>query len=165
MRGLFAPWRRAYLSAGGAAGGECFLCHAGSAPDDPENLVVDADERFVVLLNRFPYAGGHVMVAPRRHVGRPEEMPAEQRAAFWPKVLEAKRVLELVYDPDGFNLGVNLGSAAGAGVIDHFHFHVIPRWQGDTNFMTSVAETRVLPEALGESWERIRSVYREGRHE
>jgi len=100
----------------------------------------------LVMLNRYPYTNGHLMVAPLLHLPNPAVVGEEARAEFWPLVLRCQRVLQRAYDPDGFNMGINLGRAGGAGVPEHFHFHVVPRWSGDTNFMSVVAETRLLPE-------------------
>lgn len=125
----------------------CFLCAAAAAPEEAERLVVHGTRHHLVILNRHPYTNGHVMVAPRRHLARPTECDAAESAEFWPLVQRVQRVLEKAYSPDGFNLGMNVGSSAGAGVPDHFHFHVVPRWEGDTNFMSVLGDVRVVPES------------------
>ena len=160
MQTLFTPWRYDYIKgkgpeAGGAEEG-CFLCAAAREPDDPERLVVHVAAHHLVMLNRHPYTNGHLMIAPLRHVASPGETTREEAAELWPLVLEAQRVLAEDCEPDGFNLGINLGAAAGAGVPDHFHFHVVPRWGGDTNFMGVVAGVRMVPQALDETRGRLR---------
>lgn len=160
MHTLFTPWRYRYLTSSAPRKG-CFLCRAAEEPGDPERLVVHVAEHHLVILNRHPYSSGHVMVAPRAHVGSPQESGKAERAELWPLVLRAHRVLERAYQPDGFNLGMNLGRAAGAGVPEHFHFHIVPRWSGDTNFLGVVAGVRLVPEALYDSWKRLRELFAE----
>lgn len=155
METLFAPWRYSYISVS-TSPQDCFFCEAAKRLDDAERLVVARTGHHLVLLNRHPYTNGHLMIAPLDHVGDPEQSSVEARAEFWPVVLQAQRAVREVYSPDGFNLGMNLGSAAGAGVPEHFHFHLVPRWSGDTNFMTSIAEVRVSPEDLLEVAEKLR---------
>lgn len=161
MEVLFTPWRSDYLSGGGYSGSECFFCRAASEEDGArENLVLTRTPYHVVLLNRYPYTNGHLMVAPRRHVADPEECSPGARHELWPLMLRCRRALREAYGPEGFNLGANLGSAAGAGVPDHFHLHLLPRWSGDTNFMTTAGGTRLIPEDLGSTWERLRPLLR-----
>ena len=166
MDTLFTPWRQAYITQpreqspelpDGPAG--CFFCAAARQPDDPERLVVAIARHHLVMLNLHPYASGHLMVAPLAHLASPQEARADERSELWPLVLRAQRVLERAYRPGGFNLGMNLGQAAGAGVPGHFHFHVVPRWAGDTNFMTVLAEVRLVPEDLGQARERLRALF------
>jgi ATP adenylyltransferase len=158
MQQLFTPWRYAYISAEKPDPG-CFFCAAAGCPDDPDGLVVHTTRHHFVMLNLHPYANGHLMVAPREHLASPEESGAEARADFWPLVLRCRRALAEAYRPDGFNLGMNLGAPAGAGVPGHFHFHIVPRWTGDTNFMTVLAEVRLIPEDLRRSRERLRALF------
>jgi ATP adenylyltransferase len=158
METLFTPWRFAYISAARQDTG-CFLCEAAAAPDDPERLVIHTAARHLVILNRHPYSNGHLMVAPRAHLASPLAAPPEAQAELWPVVLLAQRVLEEAYAPDGLNMGLNLGLAAGAGVPDHFHLHLVPRWQGDTNFMSAVANTRLVPEDLTQTRDRLRPLF------
>lgn len=157
MQVLFTPWRYAYIT--GQAQSGCFFCEAGAEPDDAERLVVHVAEHHLVLLNRHPYSNGHLMLAPRRHVARPEDADAATRAEVWPLLLLAQRVLAAAYRPDGLNVGMNLGKVAGAGVPDHYHLHVVPRWEGDTNFMTATADTRLVPEDLRQTRERLRPLF------
>ena len=158
---LWAGWRTEYVSApetgsGGEGGPQgCVLC--GVVADG--RLVVWRGERVAVVLNAYPYTSGHVMVLPVRHVREPEDMDADESAALWRAVVDAVRAQRAAYSPHGINFGANLGRAAGAGVPGHFHVHTLPRWEGDTNFMTAVAEARVLPEALPASLEKLRDAW------
>src|SRR5688572_24563268 len=130
---LFTPWRYDYIvgsrESAEETGTGCFLCDAAAAPDDPQRLVVHAAARHVVLLNRHPYSNGHLMVAPCEHVASPLDASAETRAEAWPLLLLCQRVLAAAYRPDGMNVGLNLGRVAGAGVPDHYHVHLVPRWE------------------------------------
>jgi ATP adenylyltransferase len=158
MQNLFTPWRQAYVTQQQADSG-CFLCAAALSPDDADGLVVATTRHHLVMLNLHPYSSGHLMVAPLAHIGSPQEASPEARAEFWPLVLRTQRVLAAAYAPHGFNFGMNLGQPAGAGVPDHFHFHVVPRWAGDTNFMTVLADVRLVPEDLRQSRERLRALF------
>lgn len=158
-RTLFTPWRLAYIREIPRATAGCFLCAAAQEPDDPDRLVVAVARHHLVMLNLHPYASGHLMVAPLAHVASPQDSAPAARAELWPLVLTAQRVLAAAYSPDGFNLGMNLGRAAGAGVPDHFHFHIVPRWSGDTNFMTAVGGVRLVPEDPRQSRERLRALF------
>jgi ATP adenylyltransferase len=158
MQQLFTPWRYSYITAN-PTDSECFFCAAGRLPVDPESLVVHRAEHHLVMLNLHPYSNGHVMVAPVEHLASPLESDAAARDEFWPLVLKTQRVLAAAYQPHGFNLGMNLGQPAGAGVPGHFHFHLVPRWSGDTNFMTVLAEVRLVPEDLRHSRERLRALF------
>lgn len=163
MEHLFTPWRYEYVAQGSPGadpeGGGCFLCAAARHPGDPEGLVVHVARHHLVMLNLHPYSNGHLMVAPLEHQGSPLESGPEAQAELWPLVLECQRVLQKAYSPHGFNLGLNLGRAAGAGVPGHFHFHVVPRWSGDTNFMTVLAGVRLIPEDLRQSRERLKALF------
>lgn len=164
MERLFTPWRYDYItkSPAGPAGSEdpgCFFCAAAHNLGDPDGLVVHAGCHHLVMLNLHPYSNGHLMVAPLEHHSSPQESRPEAQAEFWPLVLKAQRILQAAYSPHGFNLGMNLGRPAGAGVPGHFHFHLVPRWTGDTNFMTVLAEVRLIPEDLRQSRERLRALF------
>lgn len=153
---LWAGWRSAYVSS--AAVGdeeECVLCRVVAAGE----YVVWRGARTVAVLNAFPYASGHLLVMPSRHVGELEDVDPEEAGELWSTLADSVRALKGAYRPDGVNVGANLGRAAGAGIPAHFHLHVLPRWTGDTNFMTSVAETRVMPEALPTSFDRLRAAW------
>jgi ATP adenylyltransferase len=155
---LWSPWRGEYVTSAGAGDGGCFLCAASSGEDD--TLVVARDEATVTLLNRFPYNPGHLMVSPREHV--PDLIAAGDTTAATVMVAarRAMRALSSALHPEGFNVGVNHGAAAGASV-DHLHVHVVPRWGGDTNFMPVVGETKVLPELLEQSAAKLRAAFTE----
>jgi ATP adenylyltransferase len=153
---LWTPWRAAYVGVAQPAG--CFLCDfAGADPeDDRANLVLYRESDVFLLLNRFPYSPGHLLIAPRAHLGDLSSLEPELRDHLFALVQRASRVLTEAYRTGGMNIGMNLGRAAGAGVPDHVHAHVVPRWSGDSNFMTVVGETRVLPESLDQSWGKLR---------
>jgi ATP adenylyltransferase len=150
---LWAPWRLEYVA--GAPAARCIFCEPAPPVSDRERLILARGERTFVLLNRFPYAAGHLMVAPYAHVSRLHALDAPSRAELVERVAECERVLEGALGCEGINVGVNLGRAAGAGFADHLHVHLVPRWNGDTNFMTVVAELRVIPEHLERSFERL----------
>jgi ATP adenylyltransferase len=152
---LWTPWRYAYVSTAGKSTG-CFLCEKLREPDDRKALIVHRGRYCYVLLNTFPYSSGHVMIVPYEHLDQLDQLPPEAAAEMMALMQRLETALRAVYHPDGLNLGMNLGAAAGAGVAGHIHMHVLPRWTADTNFMTTVAETRVQPEALETTWERIR---------
>lgn len=141
-------------------GEACVFCALWASDDsDQSTYVLWRGRQVFSVLNAYPYASGHLMVMPARHVGELEELTDEERSELWRGVEEAVAAVKAAYRPDGLNLGANLGRAAGAGFPRHLHLHVVPRWSGDTNFMTSVAEARVLPEALPDSWARLREVW------
>jgi ATP adenylyltransferase len=127
--------------------------------NDREAYIVRRGPRTAVVLNAYPYGSGHLMVIPTRHLGQLEELDAEETTDLWATVTDAVRAVKSAYAPGGVNLGANLGQAAGAGIPGHLHVHVLPRWEGDTNFMTSVAETRVLPEPLTVTYEKITAAW------
>lgn len=158
---LWAGWRTDYVagvSSSPAGDGEagCVFCgiYASGMPDD-ETFVVWRGGRVVAILNAYPYTSGHLMVMPERHVAELDELSVEESTELWRAVADAVVALKAAYAPDGVNLGANLGRAAGAGVPGHVHVHVLPRWSGDTNFMTTVAGVRVMPESLDASWRKV----------
>jgi ATP adenylyltransferase len=154
----------AYIDAGkdkakdkpGGAGDGCIFCDLPAAGDDQANLILGRGELVFALLNRFPYNPGHLMVAPYRHVGDYAELTADELTELMALTQTGVRALRAASEPHGFNLGMNLGTVAGAGIADHAHMHLIPRWGGDTNFMPIVGQTRVLPELLAETWTKLR---------
>lgn len=158
MHHLWAPWRATYVSEKSDPN-RCIFCEAAASPDDEANLVVYRRRVSFVILNRFPYTSGHLMIAPFAHVSRLGQTDEETTAEIMQLSRLAERVLETVYTPDGLNLGMNLGEAAGAGIQQHIHMHVLPRWRGDANFMTSVAETRVASEALEVSYAKLKRAF------
>ena len=157
-RQLWAPWRLEYVSKADEEEG-CVFCRALEG-DDEERLVVRRGERAFVLLNKFPYSSGHLMVAPMRHVGEFGELEPDEVAEIHALAARGIDALKGTYRPDGFNLGWNLGRVAGAGVVDHVHLHVVPRWAGDTNFMPVLADVKVIPEHLAESRRRLAEAWR-----
>jgi ATP adenylyltransferase len=152
---LWTPWRYQYVTNAGG-GSECVFCEAAKASSDREFLVVHRASRNFIILNRYPYTSGHMMVVPYAHAASLTELPDETLEEMIRLARDAERSLRAAYRPDGLNLGVNLGKSAGAGIAGHVHLHALPRWTGDTNFMTVAAETRVLPEDLGTTWEKLR---------
>ncbi len=148
---LWAGWRSRYVASAGDEAEGCVLCRV----LDADSNVVWRGRACAAVLNAFPYTSGHLMVMPTRHVGELEEVAGEEASELWATVADAVRALKTAYAPDGINMGANLGRPAGAGLPDHFHVHVLPRWNGDTNFMTAVAETRVLPESLPDTLAKL----------
>ena len=164
METIFTPWRHSYIigNTANSSQEECFFCAAAADPgaaSSADSLVVAKAEHHLVMLNLHPYSSGHLMVAPFSHWASPQEADQAALAEFWPLVLKAQRVLQKAYLPHGFNLGMNLGAPAGAGVPGHYHFHLVPRWNGDTNFMSVLAEVRLVPEDLGQARERLRALF------
>lgn len=154
---LWAGWRAAYVTSAGDDddGDGCVLCRVVA----DGSYVVWRGERVAVVLNAFPYTTGHVMVLPVRHLAELEDLDGDESGELWRATTEAVRALKAAYRPHGLNVGANLGRAGGAGVPGHLHLHVVPRWSGDTNFMTAVAETRVLPESLDATHDRLRAAW------
>jgi ATP adenylyltransferase len=159
-RQLWAPWRLEYIQRADEQPG-CVFCVAAEG-DDEELLVVQRGEHAFVLLNKFPYTSGHVMVAPRRHVGEFAELQPDEALEIHRLAAHALGALAAVYAPQGYNLGWNLGRSAGAGVVDHVHLHVVPRWAGDTNFMPVLADVKVLPEHLVQTRRRLTAAWPRG---
>jgi len=152
---LWAPWRMPWLRHADAPHG-CLFCRVAAARADRRDLVLARRPHGVLLLNRYPYASGHVMVAVRRHAAQFRDLVPAERDDVLDLVAIAERALEAEYAPHGINYGLNVGKVAGAGFPGHLHLHLVPRWNGDTNFMPAVAQTRVLPEALADTWSRLR---------
>ncbi|MDD2236556.1 MAG: HIT domain-containing protein [Kiritimatiellae bacterium] len=151
---LWAPWRMDYIRNNTSAG--CFMCEAFSRDEDRKNLIARRGETCAVILNRYPYTNGHLMVAPYRHLPDLESMSREERTEMLNLAAWCTSCLSRMMHPHGFNIGINLGEVAGAGLKDHVHLHVVPRWSGDTNFMPVFGETRVIPQALEEVWDQLR---------
>ena len=161
MDRIFSPWRMEYIR-GAGGGGEttsCVFCVVDGDLDDPERLLVGLYPNTVAILNRYPYNNGHVLIAPRRHVANLWDLSSQELRELFSVVSLGSRELSREYRTEGMNVGLNLGKAAGAGIADHLHVHIVPRWAGDTNFMTPVQETRVLPESLLESRRRLSAVF------
>jgi ATP adenylyltransferase len=153
---LWTPWRYRYIADASKSAG-CIFCDAISANDDAKMLVVFRGAKNYIILNRYPYTSGHVMIVPYEHVGDFAAADAETVSEMMRLAQRVKGALEKGYHPEGYNLGMNLGRAAGAGVLGHLHLHVLPRWSGDSNFMTVVGETRVEPEELTTTYEKLRA--------
>jgi ATP adenylyltransferase len=134
---------------------DCFLCDAVNSTDDADNLVIHHGDAAFVILNRYPYINGHMLIAPNEHTSSIENLPDSTLAELMQLTSKSVRVLRAVYHANSFNTGMNIGEAAGAGLADHVHIHILPRWAGDTNFMTTTAATRVMPESLETTWERV----------
>ena len=150
---LWAPWRHEYIK--GPKGGECIFCVGPDSGDDRAKYVVRRGEHCFAILNKYPYNNGHLMVAPFRHVPSIEELNEAELLELMTLTQESLAALREAYQPEGFNLGVNQGKIAGAGVEDHVHMHVVPRWGADTNYMPVIGDTRVLPQSLDDSFDDI----------
>jgi ATP adenylyltransferase len=156
---LWTPWRYQYLAGQGKQEG-CVFCNAARESDDRKTLVVYRAAHNFVILNRFPYTSGHLMVVPYQHAASMQELETDALCEMMVLARRAEGHLRSIYRPDGLNFGMNLGASAGAGIAGHLHLHGLPRWMGDANFMTVVAETRVLPETLERTWERLTEAFR-----
>jgi ATP adenylyltransferase len=156
---LWAPWRMQYLRQPQAPAG-CLFCRVWKSKADRANFVLARGEHGLLMLNRFPYNAGHVMVAVGRHAARFEALREGERSDLLELVALAERALQDAYRPHGLNYGANVGRVAGAGFPGHLHLHLVPRWDGDTNFMPVVGETKVLPESLSRTWSRLRAAIR-----
>ncbi len=155
MKRLWTPWRMEYIQS--PKQDSCVFCQALERQDGQENLIIFRGKTAFVTLNAFPYTSGHMMVLPYTHVRNLTDLDSETRAEMMELTTKTAQVLEKVYQAEGFNVGINLGEAAGAGIEEHIHIHVVPRWVGDTNFMAAVGETRMLPEELHETYRRIKA--------
>jgi ATP adenylyltransferase len=155
---LWTPWRYHYITAPDAPSG-CVFCAAAAGADDRASFIVHRAKRNFIILNRYPYTNGHVMIVPFDHAASLGVLDDETLMEMTKLARETEKHLRAIYNPDGMNIGMNLGKAAGAGIAGHLHLHVLPRWTGDTNFMTVTGETRVLPEDLPMTWERLRAAF------
>lgn len=158
MEHLWSPWRYRYVSKAGPTDG-CVFCNKLARNDDEKDLIVFRGVHNFVVLNLYPYTSGHLMVVPYAHLSLLEELPTEAAVEMMDLIQAAARHLREIYKPSGLNVGMNIGESAGAGVAGHIHMHVLPRWTGDTNFMTTVGETRVMPEDLAETWRKLRAAF------
>ena len=158
-RPLWAPWRMEFIAAEKPKG--CIFCDFPAAPeaDDRKNLIVHRGDSAFVILNRYPYNSGHLMVVPRQHGADLGALPAPAYRDLMEEVRRAAAVLQAVYRPEGINVGMNLGRAAGAGIVDHLHWHLVPRWVGDNNFMPVLGDIRVMVDHLDTTWEKVRAGY------
>ena len=155
---LWSPWRMEYILSPKSDEG-CIFCNGLKQADGLGNLIVFRGPHAFVMLNRFPCTSGHLMVVPFEHKSSLELLQAGSRSDIMDLSARALKALEILYKPQGFNLGMNIGNAAGAGILDHVHMHIVPRWVGDTNFMSSISQTRVLPELLEETYHRVKEAW------
>jgi len=160
---LWTPWRYRYVTdprqSAQGRGNACIFCSAAASASDRDALIVYRAKWNFIIVNRFPYTSGHVMVVPYQHAPSLLELPDDTLAEMILLARQCERHLLILYRPDGLNMGINIGKSAGAGVADHLHLHVLPRWTGDVSFMTAVAETRVLPEEVDATWERLHAAF------
>jgi ATP adenylyltransferase len=154
MNRIWAPWRIGFILGDSKKG--CFLCQYPKEDKDEENLILVRGDHNFIILNAYPYNSGHLMVAPYRHIGNLEDLTEAESREHFELTRISVRLIKDVFKPTGFNTGMNLGKTAGAGVADHIHTHIVPRWQGDSNFMPVVAETKVLPESLAMTYKRFK---------
>jgi ATP adenylyltransferase len=154
MEKLWAPWRIRYILGPKETG--CFLCAKPAGADDRKNLVLVRDRTCYALLNAYPYNPGHLMVAPYKHTGEMDDLAETELADLMMLTRRCQQILRKAMKPEGFNIGINLGQCAGAGVPGHVHIHIVPRWNGDTNYMPVLGDTHVLPQALEELWDSLR---------
>jgi len=155
MNHLWTPWRSTYMHDKGPKPA-CIFCEAAKGSDDESSLIVYRGGTCLVMLNRYPYTSGHLMIAPYQHLARLNQSSEATTEEIMQLARRAEHILEAVYQPDGLNLGMNLGEAGGAGVEQHIHMHVLPRWKGDANFMSTVAHTRIIPEALEDTYAKLK---------
>ncbi|MFQ5425310.1 MAG: HIT domain-containing protein [Phycisphaerae bacterium] len=157
---IWAPWRMEYIhSLAGSDGPGCFLCDYRDHPgDDAANHVVWRTDETIVVMNRFPYTNGHLLIAPCSHKGDLDDVDDREMQCLWWMTRDAKRLLANALGPHGFNIGMNFGRCAGAGLPEHLHIHIVPRWNGDTNFMAVLGDVRVVPQSLDRLWQRLREV-------
>jgi len=160
MERLWTPWRMEYIRNVGGAG--CIFCEKRREGDDREGLVLLRGGACFLVMNKYPYNNGHLMVAPYRHVELPSALSKEEGEETFRLLAVGERLLKAAYRPEGFNVGANIGQCAGAGVLGHFHLHIVPRWSGDTNFMPVFGETRVLPQSLEQSYDALREILDRG---
>ena len=154
MKVLWAPWRMGYILAENKADG-CIFCPGADRSADQERLILHVGPRTMVVMNRFPYNNGHLLVAPVKHVSSLERLNQDETLGLLLMVRKSIEILKQVMKPDGFNVGLNLGHVAGAGMENHMHFHVVPRWKGDTNFMTVIEDVRVIPEHIKATYAKL----------
>ena len=158
MKQLWAPWRLTYLQGDAPTLNACIFCTKINAEDQAEHILYRGSHAYVVL-NRYPYNNGHILVVPHRHTGLIEELDEATLLEVMQLSQSAIRILRAVNNPDGFNVGVNEGSAGGAGIAEHVHFHIVPRWEGDSNYMTVIGGTRVIPQTLEDSYASLRPLF------
>jgi ATP adenylyltransferase len=161
MERLWSPWRYEYIASGNdSKSSGCVLCSIQADPEhDEANFVLHRASRSFVVLNIYPYISGHLLIVPNQHVGDLDAAPKETTDELMDLTKRCQTALRAAYEPAGFNLGMNLGKSAGAGIVDHIHIHIMPRWIGDTNFMSTIGETRVIPEDLATTYKKLRTTF------
>lgn len=164
METMWAPWRGEYINKAvdsqmPRTDDRCVFCEALQTDEDQPHHIIYRGEKVFVILNKYPYNNGHMLIIPNRHISIPDMLTIEEREEMMNLIIKSQSVLYSVYHPHGVNIGANIGAAAGAGIAQHMHFHVLPRWNADVNFMTAIADTRVIPESLEVTWQRIREAW------
>ncbi len=154
MKQIWAPWRIEYIRMEKPEG--CILCEKPRQNNDTLNYILYRGDKNFIILNSYPYNPGHLMIAPYRHIGNLEELTDEELHEHFEIVSRGIKLLKQLFKPAGFNIGINIGKIAGAGIVDHFHTHIVPRWPGDTNFMPVISDIRVVPEALAETYKKLK---------
>ena len=157
MKHIWAPWRIEYIQKGKAKG--CILCDKPGQSIDVQNCILYRGDKNFVIMNAYPYNPGHLMIAPYRHIASLEQLNDEELHEHFEIVSRSIKILKEVLNPAGFNIGINMGKVAGAGIDDHFHTHIVPRWQGDNNFMPVISDARVIPEALAETYQKLKNKF------
>ena len=157
MEHIWAPWRIEYIQMEKPQG--CIFCDKSSQNDDALNYILYRGDKNFVIMNSYPYNPGHLMIAPYQHTGNLEELADEELHEHFKIISRSIQLLKKVFNPDGFNIGMNIGRIAGAGIADHFHTHIVPRWSGDTNFMPVVADTKVINQAIGETYQKLKGKF------
>ncbi len=157
MEQIWAPWRIKYIQTEKPAG--CILCEKPKQNNDALNYILHRGDRNFIIMNSYPYNPGHLMIAPYRHIANLEELTGEELHEHFQIVSRSIKILKQVFNPAGFNIGINMGKVAGTGIDDHIHTHIVPRWQGDTNFMPVISDIRVVPEALAETYEKLKGKF------
>lgn len=157
MKIIWAPWRIKYIRQSKIKK-DCFICEIIKDTDDEKNLILCRGKKVIVIMNKFPYNSAHLMVSPVRHINNFYELEDDEFEEIFKLIAKSQKIIENMYKPDGFNFGVNIGKAAGAGE-DHLHFHIVPRWFGDTNFMTIFSETRVIPESVINIYKKLKEAF------
>jgi ATP adenylyltransferase len=164
MKNLWSPWRSNYIDSfkEKQSDGKCIFCEAVTKDiSDINNMVIRQIENTLVMMNLYPYNNGHLMIVPKRHLSSMDEITIEESHELIEELLMAEKVLRKIYNPHGFNIGANLGRAGGAGIDDHIHFHIVPRWNGDTNFMPVIGEVKIISKDLAETKKRLLTSYKE----
>ena len=157
MEQIWAPWRIKYIQMEKTEG--CVLCDNPRQSTDAQNYILYRGDKNFIIMNSYPYNPGHLLVSPYRHIASLEQLTDEELNEHFEIVSRSIKILRQVFNPSGFNIGINMGKIAGAGIDDHFHTHIVPRWQGDTNFMPVISNVRVLPEALAETYEKLKDKF------